>query len=105
MSDFGNPGYPGYGPPGGPPPGDGRPVRSYLVWSILATLFCCLPAGVVSIVYASQVSGKQAVGDIAGAQDSSRKARLWLFVSVGIGLGFVAIYLVAALIAYLTRSG
>src|SRR5207237_6484686 len=31
-------------------------VPSYLVQSILATLFCCMPFGIVAIVYAAQVS-------------------------------------------------
>ena len=34
-------------------------VPNNLVWAILTTLFCCLPAGIVSIVYAAQVNGRQ----------------------------------------------
>ncbi len=49
-------------------------IPNHLVWAILATLFCCLPGGIVSIVYAAQVNGKIAAGDIAGARDSSDKA-------------------------------
>ena len=52
-------------------------VPKNLVWAILSTLFCCLPAGIVSIVYAAQVNGKLAAGDIAGAQDSAAKAKKW----------------------------
>lgn len=52
-------------------------VPNNLVWAILSTLFCCLPAGIVSIVYAAQVNGKLAAGDIAGAQESSAKAKKW----------------------------
>ena len=52
-------------------------VPNNLVWAILSTLFCCLPAGIVSIVYAAQVNGKLAAGDIAGAQESSEKAKKW----------------------------
>ncbi|HEL3821478.1 TPA: CD225/dispanin family protein [Stenotrophomonas maltophilia] len=52
-------------------------VPNNLVWAILTTLFCCLPAGIVSIVYAAQVNGKLAAGDIAGAQDSAAKAKKW----------------------------
>ena len=33
-------------------------VPNYLVQSILVTLFCCLPFGIVAIVYAAQVNGK-----------------------------------------------
>jgi hypothetical protein len=28
-------------------------IPNHLVWAILATLFCCLPLGIVSIVYAA----------------------------------------------------
>ncbi len=52
-----------------PPPPSAAPVNipNYLVFAILTTVFCCLPAGVVSIVYAAQVNSKVAMGDIAGA--------------------------------------
>lgn len=52
-------------------------VPNNLVWAILSTLFCCLPAGIVSIVYAAQVNGKLAAGDLAGARDSADKAKKW----------------------------
>ena len=52
-------------------------VPNNLVWAILTTLFCCLPAGIVSIVYAARVNGKLAAGDIAGARDSAAKAKKW----------------------------
>src|SRR5438128_1439779 len=35
-------------------------VPNYLVQSILCTLFCCLPFGIVAIVYAAQVNSKVA---------------------------------------------
>jgi hypothetical protein len=56
-------------PPMGPPPANN------LVWAILSTIFCCLPLGVVSIVFAAQVNGKWAQGDFAGAQDAAKKAK------------------------------
>ena len=61
-------------------------VPNYLVWAILSTLCCCLPGGIVAIVYASQVDGKLAMGDIAGAQASSHSAAVWCWVSAGLGL-------------------
>ena len=32
-------------------------VPNHLVWAILATLFCCLPTGIVSIIHAAKVNG------------------------------------------------
>ena len=52
-------------------------VPNNLVWAILTTLFCRLPLGIVSIVFASKVDGLRAAGDIAGAWEASRKAKTW----------------------------
>ena len=78
---YGNAPSAGYG--GGPPGGQ---IPSNLVWAILTTIFCCLPFGIVSIVFAAQVSSKQAVGDYAGAMDSSRKARTWAIAAAVSGV-------------------
>lgn len=62
------------------------PVPTHLVWAILVTLLCFLPTGIVAIVYATQVSNKLAVGDVAGAMDSSNKAKMWSIISVVAGI-------------------
>ena len=62
------------------------PVPSYLVPAILTTLFCCLPFGIPAIVYAAQVSSKQAAGDIAAAQIASKNAHTWCWVAFGVGV-------------------
>lgn len=50
------------------------PPKNWLVESILVTIFCCLPLGIVGIVNASQVSSKFATGDHNGALEASRNA-------------------------------
>ncbi|PRX98525.1 CD225/dispanin family protein [Allonocardiopsis opalescens] len=60
---------------GGQPGGGGTPPDNYLVWSILSTICCCLPLGIVSIVFSTQVNSKWQAGDYAGAQDASNKAK------------------------------
>ena len=75
-----------------PPPMDAPAnVPNYLVPAILATLFCCLPVGVVSIIFATQVNSKVAAGDIQGALAASKSAKLWLIVSVCLGLVVVVV--------------
>jgi hypothetical protein len=81
------------GPPASPAPGPlGMPaqgpvnVSTYLAQSILVTLFCCIPFGIVAIVYAAQVSGRVASGDVQGATAASASARTWCWVSFGFGL-------------------
>ena len=72
-----------------PDPGQ---IQNYLVPSILVTLCCCVPAGIVAIVYAAQVNTKIAAGDIAGAQESSRLAKLWSWIGFAFGALVAAIY-------------
>jgi hypothetical protein len=71
-------------------------VPTYLAQAILCTLFCCLPAGIVAIVYAAQVNGKLAAGDYPGAALASKNAKTWTWVSFGIGLAVIVIYIVVA---------
>lgn len=61
-------------------------VPNYLVQSILTTLCCCLPFGIVAIVHAASVNGKLATGDYDGAVDSSNKAKMWAWIAFGVGL-------------------
>jgi hypothetical protein len=77
-----------------PPGGYQEYVPNHLVWAILSTLFCCLPLGIGSIVYASQVDGKRAAGDIAGAREASDKAKFWAMLSAGLAVIPILLYLI-----------
>ena len=68
-------------------------VPNYLVQAILVTLFCCLPMGIVAIVFAAQVNGKLQAGDHEGALQASSTAKLWCWISFGSGLVLAGIYL------------
>lgn len=75
-----------------PPSAPGPYVPNHLVWAILSTLFCCLPLGIVSIVFAAQVDGRRAAGDLQGAQEASRKALNWAIGSALIGPVLAALW-------------
>lgn len=78
-----------------PDPGQ---IQNYLVQSILVTLCCCVPLGIVAIVYAAQVNTKLAVGDMAGAQESARQAKMWSWIGFACGALGVAIYAILIII-------
>ncbi len=61
-------------------------IPNYLVQSILVTLCCCWPLGIVAIVYAAQVNGKRDSGDYLAAENCSEKAKIWCWVSFGLGI-------------------
>src|SRR5690349_461370 len=64
-------------------------VPNYLVQSILVTILCCLPFGIPAIIFAAQVNGKLAVGDIEGAKASSDKAKMWCWIAAGVGVVYL----------------
>lgn len=71
-----------------------KPPKTWLVESILVTLFCCLPLGVVGIINASKVESRFYAGDIEGANSSSANAKQWTLISFFIGLAIGVIYLI-----------
>ena len=64
-----------------------------LVWSILGTIFCCLPTGIVAIVYSSRVNSLWNAGCHAEAHESARKAKTWNIVGLVVGLVFYALWI------------
>ena len=76
-----------------PPAGGSGTVPNYLVPAILS-LLCCWPLAIVAIIFAAQVNGKVAAGDIAGAMDSSKKAKMFSFISIGLGLVLILCYII-----------
>jgi interferon-induced transmembrane protein len=80
----------------------GERPQNYLVWAILTTIFCCLPLGIVSIVFATQVDGKLASGDYAGAVVASQNAKRWATIAAisGVVIGILYIIFVVALGAF-----
>ena len=78
-----------------PPPSSGasEKVPNYLIPAILSAI-CCFPLGIISIVFAAQVNGKVASGDIPGALDLSKKAKLFSYIFLGIGVAVWVCYLI-----------
>ena len=89
----------GYQQPAGPPP------NNYLVWAILSTVLCCLPLGVASIVFSTQVNSKWQMGDVAGAQASADKAKKFAIWSAVAGVVVGGIYLALVLAGVVSQSG
>ncbi|HEX7808552.1 MAG TPA: CD225/dispanin family protein [Thermoanaerobaculia bacterium] len=73
--------------------------------SIIVTLCCCLPLGVVAIIFAAQVNTKLAAGDIAGAREASDKAKLFCWISLALGLAGIVIGFLINGAAILSQMG
>ena len=73
-----------------------KPVNwvPYLVLSIISTLCCCLPFGVVGIVFSAKINSAMLAGNLEEAQNNAKMARIWIIVSFAIGLLTWLIYMV-----------
>ena len=76
--------------------GQSKPDNN-MVWAILCTLFCCLPLGVVSIVYASKVDDLYKAGDYQGAQNAADNAKQYAQYSLICGIIIGVIYFISGL--------
>jgi len=66
--------------------GPSEVIPNYLWQAIVCTICCCVPLGIPAIVYAAQVNSKVAQGDIAGARDASKNAKMWCWIAFGVGI-------------------
>lgn len=90
-----------------PPPGiSGSAPDNNLVFGIIATvvsvMFCCIPHGLISLIIATQVNKKAAMGDYVGAASSAKQAKTWAIISIivsviGLAIAFILGFLGALL--------
>ena len=65
---------------------------NWLAWSILCTILCCLPFGVVGIVYAAQVDSLWNQGRFTEAIKAAKKAKTFTLIGVISAAIFLLIY-------------
>lgn len=81
----------------------GATIQNYLVFAILSTVLCCPATGIPAIIYAAQVNGKLQAGDLAGAKTASNNAKIWCWISLGIGLAGTVLWLLLMMLGILSR--
>lgn len=72
---------------------EGPMPPSFMLWAVLSTLCCCMPAGIVAIVYSAYVSNRWFAGDAEGARRASRRVELWVIISIVAGIVINSLYL------------
>ena len=85
-----------------PPVAEVRP-KNWLVESILVTILCCLPFGIIGIINATKVDTFWTSGQYEAAHKASREAAKW--VKWGAISGFVIIFLYALLMIFGVIAG
>ncbi|OON68388.1 hypothetical protein B0919_13860 [Hymenobacter sp. CRA2] len=79
------------------PPTNARP-KNWLVESILVTLFCCLPFGIVGIINAASVNSRYDAGDYNGALHASEQAGKWTKIGLIIGLASIVLSFILSML-------
>lgn len=59
---------------------------NHLVWAILTTFCCCLPIGIVSIIYATKVDKLYAAKQYDEARQASNNASKWAIIAAIAGV-------------------
>ncbi len=73
--------------------------KTWLLESILCTLFCCLPLGIVAIIKACQVDSFWKAQQYQQAQQASQEAGKWTKWGFFIGIGVYLLYVLFILVA------
>lgn len=89
---------------------ENKPTRpnSYLALAIISTILCCLPAGIVSIVYSTKVNSLYEDGNYAEAEKASKNAKTWGIVSIAVALVGWLVYILifgVAMFGAIAREG
>jgi hypothetical protein len=101
MGGFGGPQQGFGGPPqgfGGPPPGGSSDVASsastWFVLSILCTLLCCLPLGIVGIIFTNDAKNLAARGDYATAEQKLGTGKMVTIIGIALAAVIWVIYVI-----------
>lgn len=90
-------------PPLQEPPSTGIPPLkpgNWLWQSIVSTILCCIPFGIVGIVYAAKVDSFYFNGQYNESERAAKKAKMWTIIAFVIGI----VYWIVSIIWFTTGN-
>ena len=88
-----------------PGTGSSTPPKNWLVESILVTILCCLPFGIIGIIHSTKVESQWNTGQRAEALKSSQEAAKWVKIGFFSGLAFWTLYLLLMMLGIVAGLG
>lgn len=70
------------------------PPKNWLVKAILVTVLCCLPFGIVALVYSSRMDSAWCAGQQEMAQQAADNAKKWVIAGLATGVGVTMLYVI-----------
>jgi hypothetical protein len=75
-----------------------------IIATVVSIIFCCLPHGLISLIYAMQVNKKAAAGDMAGAAASAASAKTWGMISIIVAVVWFILAIILQFAGILTMN-
>lgn len=72
--------------------------KTWYLESILATILCCLPVGVIAILNANRVEDRFKAGDFQGAQKASDEAKKYIIIASILGIISIFITIISGVL-------
>ena len=69
-------------------------IPNNMVMAIVATvvsLGCCLPHGLIALIFAMQVNKKETAGDIDGATKAAKQAKMFAMISIIVAVVWIVV--------------
>lgn len=83
----------------------GLPPKNWLVESILVTILCCLPLGIVGIINATKVESLWNSGQRDAALKASQEAGKWVKIAFFAGIVVIGLYLLLMVFGVIAGIG
>ena len=65
-----------------------------LALAIISTIACCMPLGIVSIIYSTKVNTEYDKGNYEGAEAASKSAKTWGIAAIATGVVAIVLYII-----------
>lgn len=79
-----------------------RKPQDYMTLSIIVTLLCCLPFGIVAVVKASKVDSLWYTGQYDAAFATAEQARKWCIIGLCFGAAAYILFAILTILALAT---
>ena len=86
-------------------PSMGTPPKNWLVESILVTILCCLPLGIVGIINATKVESLWNTGQRDAALKASQEAGKWVKIAFFTGIVVIGLYILLMVFGVIAGIG
>ena len=78
----------------GPGSDVGSSANTWFIISIICTILCCLPAGIIGIIFTNDAKNMAARGDYAGAESKLGTGRMAVIIGIVLTVVIWVLYIV-----------